>query len=94
MTTDVLNKYFATDTNSYIEQDGKLYCSYVASGKDLSVFSTEENITKQNILKYNVENKEEDSFEVKTSYTLGEINQEYKASFVKENNNWIIKNFE
>ena len=101
MTKEIYDKYFLNDSDKYIEQDGKLYCAYAPTDGLVTRFMSEDSINNLDNLKYTVSNKTSSSFDAILSFTYsseieGVTNKEYKytASFVKDNNNWLINFFE
>ena len=93
-TTTIYNKYLKNDSTSYVEQNGKLYCAWMASGKSFAVFSTEKGINELNNLNYEVTDKKDNSFNVKVSFTIESSSYEYNVSFAKENDIWLINSLE
>ena len=101
MTREIFDKYFLTAADKYIEQDGNLYCAFVGADGLAIHFSSEESISKLDNLTYTISDKTTTSFNATLSFTYsseieGVTNKEYKytASFVKDNNNWLINSFE
>ena len=100
MTKEIYDKYFLNDSDKYIEQDGNLYCAHVGADGLAIHFSSEESINKLDNLTYSISNKTTNSFDATLSFIYsseieGITNKEYKytASFIKENDNWLINSF-
>ena len=98
---EIYDKYFLTDSEKYIEQNGNLYCAYAPTDGLVTRFMSEESINNLDNLTYSISNKTNSSFEATLSFIYsseieGVTNKEYKykASFIKENNNWLINNLE
>lgn len=98
---ELINKYFKTKENSYLEKDGKLYCQ--SSHKDIEWISVgnEDRINIDNPIEYTISDKKDNSFNVKVEAKYGllgsyERNQTVtiNSTITKINDNWLVTKYE
>lgn len=100
MDESIVNKYFVTGTNRYIEKENKLYCSYLPTDGLATTFMSETSINSLG-LTYLINKKTTNQFNVTVSFVYnsefdGAVDKkyEYNISFEKRNSKWIITSYE
>ena len=101
LSSDLINKYFKTKENSYLEKDGKLYCQSSHKGIEWISVANETDVNGKNPITYTILNKTENSFDVKIDAKYGLMGEEERnqlvtinATIVKENGNWLVSKYE
>ena len=98
---ELINKYFKTKENSYLEKDGKLYCQSAHKGFEWIFVRNEDRINEDNPIEYTVLNKKQDSFDVKIEVKYGLMGSDERdqlitidATITKTNSNWLVTKYE
>lgn len=98
---ELINKYFKTKENSYLEKNGKLYCQSAHKGFEWILVRNEDRINEDNPIEYTILNKRQDSFDVKIEVKYGFMGSDERdqlitinATITKTNSNWLVTKYE
>lgn len=101
LSEELINQYFKTGDNEYLEKDGKLYCSRAHKGIEWLFTSDEDEINETNPITYTISNKQADSFDVKIEAKYGLLGSTERdqvvtiySTIINENNNWLVSKYE
>ena len=99
LSTELINKYFKNEENSYLEKDGKLYCQRDAKGFDWLVIHDEDKINDNNTIKYIISNKQSNSFDLKieVEYEIFGSSERklitINSTITKVDDNWLVSKY-
>lgn len=101
LSEEIINNYFKTKENSYLEKDGKLYCQRAHKGIEWIFTSNEDKINELNPITYTISNKQTNSFDIKIEAKYGFMGSTERdqlvtinGTIVKENGNWLVSKYE
>lgn len=101
LSEELINTYFKTEENSYLERDGKLYCQRAHKGFEWLIVGDEDKINENNPITYTISNKQQNSFNVTIEAKYGLLGSAERDQLVvinstitKVNDNWLVSKYE